>query len=145
MAETYPLPLEIQALYGGMTNKQVQQAVESGIIELGAHTVTHPYLAQISEADQKREIEMSQCVLGELSGKPIRYFAYPGGDYTRVTAKLVQAARFDASFAVISNNIAPDPFYEIERIGIYSPSLLKLKLKTLGITHWARQFGLRVG
>jgi hypothetical protein len=145
LAETYPIRPDIAGIYGGMTYKQIKMASASSIIELGAHTVTHPYLDQLTRTNQETEIGSSRRTLSEISAKPIRYFAYPGGEYNCDTLDLITAAGYDASFAIIPKKIGIDSRLEIGRIGIYSQSLLKLQLKTVGLADWARRFGLRVG
>jgi len=141
----YPLTPDVSALYAGMTYEQLKLASESSFLALGAHTLTHPFLDQLTKGEQEAEITESKRVLSEITGKPIRYFAFPGGDYNRDTLELVKAAGYEASFAVIPKKIGLDPLFEISRIGIYSQSLLKLQMKTLGVAGWARKFGLRVG
>ena len=84
------------------------------------------------------EIFESQRLLSELSGKPVRYFAYPSGDYNLDTLELVEAAGYQAAFATIPRGLDSEPRFEIERIGIYSPSLVKLHAKALGAARLAR-------
>lgn len=145
LAKAYPLTSEVVSIYAGMTHEQIKKACASGILEIGAHTITHAYLDQLTRENQEQEIQESRRVLSKITRRPIRYFAYPAGDYNHDTLELVKAAGFDASFAVIPKKIGTDPRLEIGRIGIYSQSLLKLQLKTLGVADWARNFGMRVG
>lgn len=145
LAVNYPLTSEIKALYTGMTFEQLKTAAGSNILELGAHTITHPYLDQLTRQEQEQEILGSRDVLSKLTGKPIRYFAYPGGDYNHDTLKLLQASGYEASFATISKKMGTNHKLEIDRIGIYSQSLLKLQIKTFGLADWARKVGVRIG
>jgi peptidoglycan/xylan/chitin deacetylase (PgdA/CDA1 family) len=142
---TYPLTRDVSALYEGMTFEQIKLAVKKSNLEVGAHTINHPYLDRMNKEEQENEIAGSKRVLSELTGRPIRYFAYPGGEYNHDTVELVKAAGYEASFAVISKKIGLNPQFEISRVGIYSQSLLKLQLKALGVADWARKFGLRIG
>lgn len=144
LSETYPLDPDVTALYAGMTHEQIMMAGQSGILDLGSHTVTHPYLTQVSRETQEKEIVESRRILSELSGRHIRYFAYPGGEYNRDTLELVKTAGYEAAFAVIPKKIG-DARFEIGRIGVYSQSLLKFQLKTMGVADLARRLGLKVG
>jgi len=145
LALTYPLSPDVSALYAGMTFEQLKLAGQCSLLEVGAHTITHPFLDQLTREEQSMEINESRRVLSGITGKPIRYFAYPGGNYNRDTVELVKTTGYEASFAVIAQKIWPDPEFEISRIGIYSQSLFKLQMKTLGVADWARRIGLRVG
>jgi peptidoglycan/xylan/chitin deacetylase (PgdA/CDA1 family) len=145
ISEAYPLSPELFALYAGMTQDQLKVAEKCRTIELGAHTITHPFLDQMSSEEQKKEIIGSKRKLAKLINKPIRYFAYPGGEYSYETVKLVKAAGYEAAFAVKPKKLCLNPQFEIERIGIYSGSLIKLQIKVLGLANLARKLGLPLG
>lgn len=144
-SEIYPLSSDVLALYEGMTYDQIKIVGNSPYIELGAHTVTHPYLDLLSKEEQEKEIVESKRVLAEITEEPIRYFAYPAGQYNHETLDLMKSAGYEASFAIIPKKLGLNPEFEIDRVGIYSQSLLKLRLKALGIANLARWAGLRVG
>lgn len=146
LAQDYPLDSDIIPLYAGMTHHQLETAGAGNLVEVGAHTLTHPYLGQLIKEKQEQEIVESGRILSKLTGKPIRYFAYPSGEYDLDTLDLVKNAGYDAAFAVLPKNLGVDhDRFQIGRVGIYSPSLLKLQLKALGVANLARSFGLRVG
>jgi len=145
LARAYPLSPEVAAFYGGMTHDQLKTAGNCSLFEIGSHTVNHTLLSLLPREMQEKEIVDSKRFLSAATGKPVRYFAYPGGDYGWDTVELVKTAGFEAAFAVIPNRSVIDYQFEISRIGIYSPSLLKLQLKTIGVADLARHFGLRVG
>jgi peptidoglycan/xylan/chitin deacetylase (PgdA/CDA1 family) len=146
LARNYPLDPDIIPLYAGMTHHQLETASAGNLVEVGAHTLTHPYLGQLTKEEQEQEIVESGRILSKLTGKPVRYFAYPSGEYDLDTLDLVKNAGYDTAFAVVPKNLGVDhDRFQIGRIGIYSPSLLKLQLKALGVANLARSFGLRVG
>jgi len=49
--------------------------------EIGAHTMTHPRLTEVSEKQAQKEIIDSKSYLENLTKKKIISFCYPGGDY----------------------------------------------------------------
>ena len=51
----------------------------------------------------------------------------------------------EAAVATISRELGSDELFELDRIGIYSTPLWKVKLKAWGAVDLARRFGLRVG
>lgn len=141
LSKIYPLPREVIELYEGMTYEQVRMAGASRHIDLGAHTVTHPYLDQISTEKQKWEIQESGRNLSKWTEKAIRYFAYPSGEYNLDTLNLVKDAGYTAAFAVASKKLGMGSNqFEIGRVGIYSPSLVKLRLKAIGISDLMQRF-----
>lgn len=130
LALAYPLPASVTAEYEGMTHEQLELFRHTEWLEPGAHTVTHPFLDQLSKQEQEKEILQSKLELAKLTGRRIRFFAYPNGDYNRDSLKLMREADFDAGLATTPRNLENEDRFEIARVGIYSPSLLKFWLKT---------------
>ena len=80
-----------------MTEQELRLLGDGGLIEVGAHTVTHPQLSSLAPGEQEQEIKTSKRQLEELTGRRIETFAYPYGgtkDYTRRSADLVRNAGF---------------------------------------------------
>jgi len=144
LAARYPLSSDIASLYGGMTKEQLRKAADNPLFELGAHTMTHPILPRLSKEEQREEILGCRRFLSDSTGQPVRYFAYPGGEYDQDTVELVRAAGYEAAFAVVPRKLGA-PLFEIGRVGVYSRSLFKLRLKATGCADVGRQFGPRVG
>ena len=128
----YPLPSEVMRKYAGVTKEQLMELGRSKILTLGGHTHNHPYLDQISYQNQVQEMSVNKKILEDLSGKPVSLFAYTGGVYNSDSIVAAQAVGFDAAFAIASKNIGADLIFEIPRTDIYSPSLMKFKLKLSG-------------
>lgn len=68
---------------------------EGGLVNVGAHTVTHPSLPALPEVAQKEEISRSMRTLAEWLGHPVRGFAYPYGHFTEASESAVAEAGFD--------------------------------------------------
>lgn len=133
LANAYPLPSDIKCLYQGMKHSQLEYAGRSGLIEIGSHSVTHPYLNHKIREEQQREVFESKLILTELTRKPVNYFAYPGGNYNEQTLVLTINAGYEAAFSMIPDRLNKNPHYEIGRVGLYSPSMVKLLLKIFGV------------
>lgn len=142
MAATYPLPTSIAAEYEGMSREQLDLLRRSDLLEGGAHTVNHPFLDQLSLPDQEKEIVRGKQQLAELTGRPVRYFAYPSGDYNRETLQVLKRAGFEAAFATHEKRVGSDPRFEIVRVGVYSVSFFKFWLKAQGVAKLAHRYGL---
>jgi peptidoglycan/xylan/chitin deacetylase (PgdA/CDA1 family) len=80
-----------------LTAEEVRELAEGDLVEIGAHTLTHPVLSSLSAERQEEEIAGSKRWLESLTGKTIASFAYPYGKknhYTAQTVSTVQAQGF---------------------------------------------------
>jgi peptidoglycan/xylan/chitin deacetylase (PgdA/CDA1 family) len=71
------------------------ELAKDGLVEIGAHTVTHSALAGLSVTEQGEEIWRSMSHISEITGGPVTSFAYPFGhrsDYSSDTVKLLREA-----------------------------------------------------
>jgi peptidoglycan/xylan/chitin deacetylase (PgdA/CDA1 family) len=73
-----------------MTWDDVRQMHAAGI-EFGSHTVTHPILANVTQAQLHHEISSSKKCIEEKIGRPVLSFAYPAGRRFRFNAAVRQA------------------------------------------------------
>lgn len=83
-----------------MRSEQVMDLHRCGM-EIGAHTITHPILAAIPDDQALHEIAQGKQVLEELTGDPIKVFAYPNGkpgvDYFPKHRDMVSETGFSAA------------------------------------------------
>ena len=83
-----------------MTSNQVK-ALRSAGMQIGAHTVTHPILRRLDEAQVRSEIGRSREELQGWLQEPVTLFAYPNGkpgeDYGERDAAIVKALGFNAA------------------------------------------------
>ncbi len=61
---------------------------------IGAHTISHPRLDNLSPEEQKKEIIDSKTTLEQWLGHPIRHFSYPHGAYNEVSLQIVKEIGF---------------------------------------------------
>jgi len=64
------------------------------VVDVGAHSETHALLPALPAEEQWREISGSRTTLERILGKPVRAFAFPFGQYSRETVRLVKEAGF---------------------------------------------------
>ena len=138
-AQKYPLPEKTREKYAGLTSKQLAEIGGSPLFSLGGHTHSHPYLDQISFSEQTKEMSLNKNVLESLSGKPVPFFAYPGGVYNKDSIDAVHQVGFRAALAVSPKFLSSDLMDEIPRTDVYSPAIWKLQLKTLGVVRFFRK------
>jgi peptidoglycan/xylan/chitin deacetylase (PgdA/CDA1 family) len=77
-----------------MTAAEVHKISASGLIEIGAHSVTHPVLSSLTSAEQSLEVTGSRDACCDLVGYRPHAFAYPFGDYNNDTVATVADAGF---------------------------------------------------
>jgi glycosyltransferase involved in cell wall biosynthesis/peptidoglycan/xylan/chitin deacetylase (PgdA/CDA1 family) len=75
-----------------LTDEQIQTLSSS--FEIGAHTMTHPRLTEVTDQAAQQEIVDSKHYLERLLKKPITTFCYPGGNYQRKHVSMVREAGF---------------------------------------------------
>jgi peptidoglycan/xylan/chitin deacetylase (PgdA/CDA1 family) len=103
-----------------LSYEELRALSAGGLVDIGAHTVTHPVLAALSMADQRTEIQQSKVQLEEIVGQPVTTFAYPYGklhDYTKETVSLLRQAGFTCACLNVDGVVrrAADP-YALPRI-----------------------------
>ena len=91
-----------------------------GMVEVGAHTVTHPVLSSLPADIQRREIRESKAALQEILGCPVTSFAYPHGsrsDYTSETISMTREEGFECAVSVYSEKVKWDTDrYQLPRV-----------------------------
>jgi peptidoglycan/xylan/chitin deacetylase (PgdA/CDA1 family) len=92
-----------------MTEVQLRCLID-GLMEVGAHTVSHPMLSSMDPNEQESEIKLSKHRLEELTEKPVTTFAYPYGgrhDYNRQSVECVRRAGFSLACSNFSGMVWP--------------------------------------
>jgi peptidoglycan/xylan/chitin deacetylase (PgdA/CDA1 family) len=69
---------------------ELRTLADGELIDIGAHSVTHPFLSTRTPEDQRREIRDSRQYLERELGRPILTFAYPHGESTPEALALVR-------------------------------------------------------
>jgi peptidoglycan/xylan/chitin deacetylase (PgdA/CDA1 family) len=110
-----------------------------GLVEVGAHTVTHPVLSRLPEGRQQEEVAGSKRALEELIGRPVESFAYPyggPGDVDETTVSVVRRTGFLRACATEggeSRRARRDPF-RVPRLVVRNWSAAELECRLLGAT-----------
>jgi peptidoglycan-N-acetylglucosamine deacetylase len=75
----------------------VRDMIEQGH-EVGNHTYHHVRLPQLSDGEVRDELEQANTTLKGISGKPMRFFRPPGGDYSPATLRISKALGLTTAF-----------------------------------------------
>lgn len=85
-----------------MTADEVIALARNGM-EIGAHTVMHPILQSVDDANARAEIQSSREILQSILGHPPVLFAYPNGkpghDFDHRHVEMVRQAGFSFAFS----------------------------------------------
>lgn len=100
-----------------MTTQQVVEIANDGLVEIGAHTVDHPWMKNQSAEYVKYEAEESKKQLEKLTGHPVVSFAYPYGAFDLQAIDAVKKAGFTSAVSTIPGNMhSHDTKYFLYRI-----------------------------
>ena len=120
----FPATLYLVAELGGYA--RLSKLAASARAERGrmGYSVAHhdtPASAQAQQEEQREEILRSACRIEQELGKPADTFAYPYGEYNRVTLKLLRKAHFQYAFTTHPGWASSDqPPLELHRIVVDS-------------------------
>lgn len=81
-----------------LDEEQLVALAKHPLVEIGAHSVSHPFLPSLCVADQVDEVVRSRTMLEAQTGGPVPYFAYPFGAGDDSSESAVQRAGFDCAF-----------------------------------------------
>lgn len=118
-----------------MRSDQVRSLHKAGMT-IGAHTVSHPILARLSDDEARAEMRQSKQALEDLLGQRVGLFAYPNGkpgqDYTPVHADMARDLGFDAAVSTAWGAAAADSArYELPRFTPWDRTRLRFGLRML--------------
>ncbi|BAZ14125.1 polysaccharide deacetylase [Calothrix sp. NIES-4071] len=89
----------VNAGRGHITWQQLQNIANDPLITISSHSLTHPALTKISDAQLEQEVIESKRILESRLGKQINYFTYPYGNYDYRVKKIVHKAGYLAAIA----------------------------------------------
>lgn len=99
---------------------EICEMLQSGLVEFGAHTISHAHLPELPDKQAEAEILQSKHRVENLTGKPCTTFAYPFGQFTSRDIDILKRNGFVRAFTCErgipdANTLARDP-YRIPRI-----------------------------
>lgn len=101
-----------------MSAGQIREIAEAGF-EIGSHTLTHPHLTTLSDADLRRELVGSKHKIEDLIGKEVVAFSYPYGEYDKRVLAAVAEAGYHYAVATRLGTVRADTSpLEIPRINV---------------------------
>jgi peptidoglycan/xylan/chitin deacetylase (PgdA/CDA1 family) len=112
-------------------------AMRAERMEIGAHTYSHPNLAQLSRDAASEELGRSKDIIEQRIGQAVRSVAYPfgkpGRHFTAETVSLVEELGYQTGCQVLFRGVrASDARYRIPRFFVRGDSIRELRAKIIG-------------
>jgi peptidoglycan/xylan/chitin deacetylase (PgdA/CDA1 family) len=110
----------------GYLNADQIRDLDAQGFQIGCHSMTHPYLSDLSDQEQKREIVDAKALIEEIIGHPIEAFSCPGGRYDQRTLHIAR----QAGFTTVANsrfysNSPRTSLFELGRVAMLRDLTLK--------------------
>jgi len=123
------LDIEDPRLKNIMLNWSEVKEMHTQGVTFGAHTVSHPIMANIRKEEARSELTISKKLIEDKIGENVNFFAYPFGSresYNSEVRKLVEENGFVAACTLISgNNKAGEDLFLLKRTNISYSSWMK--------------------
>lgn len=98
-----------------LADAQVREMIDSGVFELGAHTLTHANLPGLDGEAKAREVAGAKQQLEALFGTPVTSFAYPFGIFGDADVDAARAAGY-SNAVTTEDGIDAHPYADPLRI-----------------------------
>lgn len=100
-----------------ISSSQLREMAENGHV-IGSHTWDHKNVLKYEPADWPIQLEGSVASLEKVTGKPVRYFAYPYGSWNVKAISHLKQYGFRAAFTLGVKPSEKEPLHTISRINI---------------------------
>ena len=92
-------------LPASMSEEVVRKLLASGLITIGSHSKTHPFLSQMTDEQIEDEVAGSKKDLEAMFGVPIDSLAYPLGDFDARVMNAAQKSGYHFAFTTSSKKL----------------------------------------
>lgn len=116
-----------------MSVEQVRQLAAQGNV-IGSHTWDHHNVKKYSGKDWVIQLDKPLAELTRITGKPIKYFAYPFGLWNREAFPELKKRGFVSAFQLTARRDEQDPLYTVRRMivpGTWSTPLMHASMKRI--------------
>lgn len=116
------IPREAPSKYAPCSWNDLREMADSGVMEIGSHTETHPILSSIRDEESWQELTRSKAHIEAAIGREVRCFCFPNGmpaDFRPSQVRQVKDAGYACSVVAQSGLVTSAcNRYELPRIGM---------------------------
>lgn len=114
------------------------RALPQPLVTIGSHTLTHPTLTHVAEAEARREMSESRLVLERELCRRVTLFSFPHGAHTRDMFLWSRDAGYERVFTILPIPAFSDPDeYVVGRVKVDPTDWpLEFRLKVMGAYCW---------
>jgi peptidoglycan/xylan/chitin deacetylase (PgdA/CDA1 family) len=87
-------PGQARDTHRSLSPDEVRELAASGLVAVGSHTVTHPFLPRLHSQALRRELVASRSHLEQLLGQPVTSFSYPFGAHDAAVVSMARSAGY---------------------------------------------------
>jgi peptidoglycan/xylan/chitin deacetylase (PgdA/CDA1 family) len=116
------IPQEPPVKFAPCSWSELREMADSGLMEIGSHSATHPIFSSIGDEESWEELRRSRNQIEDGMGRSVRYFCFPNGmpgDFRASQVRQVQDAGYicsvTAQFGMVQSGCDP---YRLPRIGM---------------------------
>ena len=84
-----------------MSAKHLLSLHTAGLVDFGSHTVDHLMLSQLPANKMEHQLTESKFTLQKILGKEISMFAYPFGDFSRFTTRILKKIGYEIGLTTL--------------------------------------------
>jgi peptidoglycan/xylan/chitin deacetylase (PgdA/CDA1 family) len=109
----------------------------SGGMEIGSHTVTHPWLGRIDREAARRELAESKATLESITGRAVRWLCYPSGSFNPAVQEIARELGYVGACSVIRDNrMHAGQLYHLPRVMVMpDTSMLRFRYYFSSLYH----------
>lgn len=115
-----------------MSEEQLKELSDSGHVIAG-HTWDHHMVTKYTPAAWDSQLVMPQKRLEAITGKPVKYFAYPFGLWNQQAIPVLKDHGYKMAFTLATKRDSTEPLYTIRRMivpGYWTPQGMLRTMKT---------------
>ena len=98
-----------------MTKEQIRNLSDSGHV-IAAHTWDHHMVTKYAETDWDIQLSKPTKQLEAITGKPVKYFAYPFGLWNKAAIPELKSRGYQLAFILSTKRDSTEPLHTIRRM-----------------------------